>query len=403
LQDETITLGTVPIEAKIPRRVSFRYLRIEVLGASSFDFAFDKMSLRAQSSVEPLEMELAATTDPLIKHINDIGLHTLRECMQTVYEDGPKRDRRLWIGDLYLEALANSFSYRNHDLTKRCLYLLAALAGDEGLLHATVLEEPRPHPQYGQYCLDYALIYNVALLDYLKETGDRQTAADLWPVAVRQIEMAMRQFSGDMVYDMRKKPQYWLVFDWKDNYDRHASMQGLAIWAIDRSWELAKMLGREAEVKEWPSLVTKMKKAARERFYDKKRGVVVSGADRQVSWLSQVWMILSETLTAKEGAAALKTAMAMSDACYPGCPYAYHYVMEALLKCGMGDEAKKLLVDYWGGMVKKGADTFWEVYDPNNDSLSPYGFFPMNSYCHAWSCTPVYFINKYPGVFQCNS
>ena len=51
-------------------------------------------------------------------------------------------------------------------------------------------------------------------------------------------------------------------------------------------------------------------------------------------------------------------------------------------------------------MVKKGADTFWEVYDPNNDKLSPYGFYPMNSYCHAWSCTPVYFINKYPEVFQ---
>nr|WP_301847471.1 hypothetical protein [uncultured Parabacteroides sp.] len=51
-------------------------------------------------------------------------------------------------------------------------------------------------------------------------------------------------------------------------------------------------------------------------------------------------------------------------------------------------------------MVKRGADTFWEVYDPDNDYLSPYGFFVINSYCHAWSCTPVYFINKYPEIFQ---
>ena len=27
--------------------------------------------------------------------------------MQDVFEDGPKRDRRLWLGDLRLEALAN--------------------------------------------------------------------------------------------------------------------------------------------------------------------------------------------------------------------------------------------------------------------------------------------------------
>ena len=122
---------TVPIEASIPRRLSFRYLKIDVLGASSFDFAFDKMSFTAQSAVEMIEMDLATTTDPLIKKINEVGLYTLKECMQTVYEDGPKRDRRLWIGDLYLEALANAYSYKKHDLTKRCLYLLAALSNEE--------------------------------------------------------------------------------------------------------------------------------------------------------------------------------------------------------------------------------------------------------------------------------
>lgn len=400
LQDEVITLMTIPIETCLPRRVSFRYLKIEVLGASSFDFAFDKLSFRAQSSVRPLSTELPAGTDPLIGQINRTALSTLKECMQTVYEDGPKRDRRLWIGDLYLEALANAYSYKNHALTKRCLYLLAALSNDEGLLHATVLEIPYPHPQTGQHCLDYALIYNVALWEYLKETDDTETANDLWPVVVRQIEMALRQFSPELIYDMQKPPLYWLVFDWKDNYDRHASMQGLTIWALAQSYELAKRLGKEQEVKEWPSLVSKMKKAARRRFYDKKQGVVLSGEARQVSYLSQVWMILSETLSPLEGKRALETVMAMPDACYPGCPYAYHYVIEALLKCGMNEEARKLLVDYWGGMVKKGADTFWEVYDPNNDRLSPYGFFPINSYCHAWSCTPVYFIHKYPEVFQ---
>lgn len=128
------------------------------------------------------------------------------------------------------------------------------------------------------------------------------------------------------------------------------------------------------------------------------RGRIV--APRVGAWIETVWMILSETLTAKEGAKAMATVLSMPDACYPGCPYAYHYVMEALLKCGMRQEARSLLTSYWGGMVNKGADTFWEVYDPNNDELSPYGFFPINSYCHAWSCTPVYFINKYPEIFQ---
>jgi alpha-L-rhamnosidase len=64
------------------------------------------------------------------------------------------------------------------------------------------------------------------------------------------------------------------------------------------------------------------------------------------------------------------------------------------------EAAKDLIVNYWGDMVKKGADTFWEVYDPKDDFSSPYKFSPVNSYCHAWSCTPVYFIRKHPQIFQ---
>lgn len=401
VQDEIVTITSVPHEMTIPRRLSGRYLKIELLGISgSFDFVFDKLAFKTQTSVTNEAPALASTTEPLIQDIYKVGLNTLKECMQTVYEDGPKRDRRLWIGDLYLEALANAYTFKNHELTKHCLYLLAAFANDEGLLHATLLEKPQPHPQYGTHTLDYCLIYNVALLEYLKETGDTETAADLWPVAVRQIELALRQFSPDWIYDMDKKPQYWLVFDWKDGYDRQASMQGLTIFALQHSYELAKRLGKEKETGEWLTIAGKMQKAARRHFYDKTLGVMVSGKDRQVSYLSQVWMILSNTLSKKEGAKAMATVMSMPDACYPGCPYAYHYVIEALLQCGMPQEARNLITDYWGSMVKRGADTFWEVYDPNNDYLSPYGFFVINSYCHAWSCTPVYFINKYPEIFQ---
>jgi hypothetical protein len=90
----------------------------------------------------------------------------------------------------------------------------------------------------------------------------------------------------------------------------------------------------------------------------------------------------------------------MPNVVYPGAPYLYHYVIEAMIQCGLNQEAKDLMINYWGDMVKKGADTFWEVYDPKDDFLSPYNFFPVNSYCHAWSCTPVYFIRKYPEIFQ---
>ncbi|MFK4435278.1 hypothetical protein [Paenibacillus sp. RC21] len=59
------------------------------------------------------------------------------------------------------------------------------------------------------------------------------------------------------------------------------------------------------------------------------------------------------------------------------------------------DGAVKHLKSYWGGMLRDGADTFWELYDPHNKAFSPYGSYLINSYCHAWSCTPTYLIRKY--------
>lgn len=401
LQDEIVTVMRLPEEVKLSRRLACRYVKIEVLAQSYFDFVIEDFSFCAVTSATGQPLALSEECDPMIKRINEVGLKTLAECMQTVYEDGPKRDQRLWIGDLYLEALANAYSYRNHALTRRCLYLLAALADEDGYLHATIYEYPTPMPQINQHVHDYSLLYGVALWEYLKETGDVETAKDLWPVVEYQVEFA-RTYLNEGIYDMNKQPAWWLVFDWKDDLNRATPMQGLMTFCIDKSYELAKMLGVEssAPVSEWPKVLNEMRRASKAKLYDKDRGVMLSGQAGQISYLSQVWMTLSDTFNRKEAQRAMRYVLQDQTACYPGSPYAYHYVIEALLHCGMEAEAKELLVKYWGGMIEKGADTFWEVYDPSDDKRSPYGAHVVNSACHAWSCTPVYFINKYKDIFQ---
>ena len=45
-------------------------------------------------------------------------------------------------------------------------------------------------------------------------------------------------------------------------------------------------------------------------------------------------------------------------------------------------------------MVELGADTFWEVFVPEDERASPYRTPLLNSYCHAWSCAPAYFLRS---------
>ena len=402
MQDEVVTVTQVDQWIEIPRRLAARYLKIELMGASNdFDFAIDDVEFRAQSSAGEVLTQLESGCPDIVRDINNVGIETLRECMQTVYEDGPKRDRRLWIGDMYLESLANRYSFRNNQMTKHCLYLFAGLAADDGIVISNCFEEPEPHAQLGSYCLTYCLLWNSALLEYLKDTGDRETANDLFKVAKRQTEDAISYVDDRGIFDKDKRGGWvWLFFDWRDGLDVNTPMQGATIFALQQTYELARMLGREQEVKEYPALIKKMTQAARKYLYNKQRGVMESGSDRQVSILAQTWLIKSGVLSKKEGRKAIRTALTTDDVLMPGTPYATHYLIDAMLLCDMKQEARDYLIDYWGGMVKKGADTFWEAYDPKDDLISPYGFAPVNSACHAWSCTPVYFIHKYPEVFQ---
>jgi alpha-L-rhamnosidase len=90
---------------------------------------------------------------------------------------------------------------------------------------------------------------------------------------------------------------------------------------------------------------------------------------------------------------------AMIDELFPvkniATPYMYHHIVEALFEAGLKKDGIELMKSYWGKMLSLGADTYWEAFDPDQPDYSPYGTPIVNSYCHAWSCTPVYLIQKY--------
>jgi hypothetical protein len=392
LQDEVINLDVLPAVIEMPRRYAFRYVKLEVVDTSpNYAVRIGNLKATALSSAGADPLPLPEAVPVLLRQIDKVSIATLRDCMQTVFEDGPKRDRRLWIGDLRLQALTNYATFRANHLVKRCLYLFAAFPREDGLLPACVFEDPQPHRGH-EYIIDYAALYAAAVLDYAKATGDWNTAVDLWPVVRKQIELLSAYVGSDGIFAAPARS--WVFIDWSDALDRVAAMQGVFVYALRQAVELARHCGASGEAAKYQQLIGHMTTAARGAFYDSSRHVFVSGPKRQVSWASQAWMALSGIATTPEAAQALRIATAQADAARPGAPYLYHYVAEAMLRCGLEAEAKQLVETYWGGMVKAGADTFWEVYDPANADLSPYGSVLVNSYCHAWSCTPAYLLRS---------
>ncbi len=112
--------------------------------------------------------------------------------------------------------------------------------------------------------------------------------------------------------------------------------------------------------------------------------------ERQVSVASQVWMILGEAIEDQAAVNLLRRVETISKLKNGDAIHVSNYMGAA--SCGGEKMALQKMEAYWGGMTDLGADTFWELYNPENPSESPYGGTIVNSYCHAWSCGPAYFL-----------
>jgi hypothetical protein len=390
LPEDTVTIDFLPQAVRLPRRYAFRYVKVEILGTSpSYAARFRQIRAHAVSSVAHTPLPLPAGASQALWKIDAISLATLRDCMQTTFEDGPRRDQRLWIGDMRLQALANYKTFRNFALVKRCLYLFAAFPREDGLLRACVYEKPKPAAG-GNFILDYAALYVAALYDYVKNSGDMNCGRELWPTAQRQLEIvgACVDSSGLFV-DPRN---IWIFIDWEQKLERAAAMHGVLLYCYRQAAQLAELLGHAADSARYRQTSERMAAAAQQHFYDEEKQLYVSGPSRQISLATQAWLILAGVPTRTAGATAMRKALSHSESVLPATPYLYHHVVSAMLACGMKTEALALIEKYWGGMAQAGADTFWEVYNPDDSLASPYGDVHLNSFCHAWSCTPAYLL-----------
>ncbi len=376
LQEELVVLDCPGAQFTLPRRYAFRYLAIRIDGGPNYRFRLDSLEVENVSCVNRSAVSA-------VNEIDRISLNTLAACMQEVFEDGPKRDRRLWLGDLRLQALVNYVTYQNHSLVKRCLYLFAAFARPNGAVPADLYSDGAGE----NLIFDYLGMFPVALWEYWVATGDRETLRELWPVAARQLDIMLAEF--DESGNFHNHSDYWLFIDWSDSLDRNCAEYGVMLFALKAGVSLAELNHAAPLARKFDLWIARLTLRSQELFYHQGAGVFLSNG--QFSWASQVWMALGGV---PGGGAALLRALKDPTARKPGGPYLYSYTVEALLQCGFQREADALLEEYWGKMAHFQFDTFPEVFVPEEPFRSPYGDWRINSACHAWSCTPAFFLRR---------
>lgn len=390
LQEYDEYIDVLPSNITLSRRYCFRYLKIEIISLSpKYQIFFKNIFFKTVSSA-PDNCLPYYTTDPLLHKIDEIAIHTLRNCMQDVFEDGPKRDRRLWLGDLRLQALVNNITFKQYDLVRRCLYLFAGHRREDGMLSANIFVKPDIIAD-DTFLFDYALFYVDILYDYFMATHDEKTTMELWPIALNQIEIGLARCDHQgLVLDSE---DWWSFIDWHEKLNKQGASQGVLIYCLEKAIRLAQFCQPEISPKLQETL-THLKKAA-DMLWDPLSGFYVSGAQRQISYATQIWMILADMGNLEHQQTLINNLSLSPPEIGMNTPYLRHHYILALLKIGLREKAIQEIKAYWGKMVEYGADTFWELFDPNEPNYSPYGNKIINSYCHAWSCTPAWFIRQY--------
>ena len=116
IQEEYIHVDLLPARLILPRRYAFRYLKITMMDTSpKYKLIVRHAECRTETSADWSAVTPLHSGDELFDRIHAVSLRTLANCMQEEFEDCPKRDRRLWVGDLRLMALTNIISFRNYE------------------------------------------------------------------------------------------------------------------------------------------------------------------------------------------------------------------------------------------------------------------------------------------------
>ncbi|MDF7638609.1 hypothetical protein PT285_04245 [Lactobacillus sp. ESL0791] len=395
IQEETVKITDFPATFTAKDRTACRYLKLTVIATSEkYGLRLKKCDFRAQTAADFKLPEEKADKDLQLMRIDQLAQITLQNCMQGVFEDGPKRDRRLWLGDFRIQSLCASDLQTDFAIIKHCLYLFAGTQTSAGNIAADIFAYPRLVPD-DLFMLDYNLLFVDTLANYYRATADRATLNELYPVAEKTIMfVADRAPSGEI--------PAWLVqtafLDWLPDgikIDRQAALQGVYLYALKQLRSLASTL--EVDTVNITALIKQQEDLIKSKYYDASKRLFVSGPDKQASWWSQIWLTRADALGKDVSKQVLDTAIRTLKLDVFMTPYAYGELCLSLCEHGLKENALKLIRDYWGKMLADGAETSWEVFNPQKPNYSPYGVNSqlVLSHCHGWGSWPTYLLRHF--------
>ncbi len=319
-----------------------------------------------------------ACSDSTLTRIWMNSAYTLRLCMHDFLLDGIKRDRLPWAGDMAMSLWVNAYSFYAPEFVRRSLVAL----GRAGISNKNI-----------NGIIDYSLWWVIAQDQYQLYFNDMPHLTNEWG----RIKDALGVLSShcDSNGFLIPKGDDWLFIDWVEQ-EKWTALQILWYWAQKSGAKLAHRVGDSEAEKYWANNFQELGANLKEAAWCTKKQVWLSKNDmdseetRHPNFLS-----IASGLTNLEEGAGIKALLEGEKVKPVGTPYMEGFEMIALAQLSGTNSMLGLVNGYWGGMLDRGATTFWEAYNPKGSKENQYSFYERpygKSLCHAWSSGPAYFL-----------
>ena len=365
---------------------AFRYVYIEKEKGSSYD------EVLMDYEYAPHDLQHSGSfrcSDEELNRIWEVAAYTMDLTTREFFMDGIKRDRWTWSGDAIQSYLMNYYLRFDTECVKRTIRQLRGK--DPVTTHVNTI-------------MDYTFYWFKSILDYYQYTGDTTFIREIYPRMVTLMDYCIVRTNTNGL--MEGLPDDWIFVDWVD-FPMHKRgelcfEQILFVEAL-RAMAVCSRLCDDDDDGYYQMEAERTLKKVKDLFWSEEchaflHAIEDGTMNPQITKFPNMFAIICDDVTPTEKKSIMEHVMLNPSVDPITTPYMHFYELEALCTMGLQEKVLKEMKAYWGGMLREGATSFWEKYNPEEKGIQhlamygrPYG----KSLCHAWGASPIYIIGKY--------
>lgn len=322
-------------------------------------------------------------SDELISRIWEVGAYTVHLNMQEYIWDGIKRDRLVWVGDMHPEVRAIQAVFGEDDSVQKSL---------------DFIRKETPLPQWMNHMASYSMWYVMIVYDWFLYTGKKvfiEEQKEYLVGILNQLSAHIDEKGKDTVIEGR-------FLDWPSVGNEKvidAGVQALHILATKSLQKIFSVLGDKERVEQCESDLQKLSYFAQKE------------TDYELSKQAASLLVLAGQKSAnKVNERLLKQGNSKGMSTFMG-----YYILSARALAGDYQGCLACIREYWGGMLKLGATTFWEDFDvewmtnasridelPEDGKVDVHATYGRHCYkgyrhslCHGWASGVTPWLSEY--------